>query len=188
MSDTIAVSPTDLPHREFAAISHLVRYPKASPVTIDANTIPSRRALIVEFRDEVYCPLESMLAQHGWKAYRACLGGNVGYHIKHTCPDVLMVSEQMPDESGWLISCKAKIKNGSQRVWLYSTRLPPCEWTRISGVDEVFTYGGVVKGLSEQIQQRIKERWSNSGTPRSSTGDAYRLSQVVRADKRHIAE
>ena len=67
-----------------------------------------RRVLIVEFRDEVYADLKSALEEYGCLVTRAMTGASVAAQVRLFTPDLTLVNESMPDESGWLIACKLR--------------------------------------------------------------------------------
>lgn len=117
-----------------------------------------RRVLIVEFRDEVFADLKSVLEDHGCEVVRAVSGAEVAAQAKRLVPDLFLVNESMPDESGWLITRKLRLTRLYQPVWLYTARVPQvhADWKESSGVDEILVYGGGLSRLGLQVRGRLK--------------------------------
>ena len=117
------------------------------------------RVLVVEYRDEVYAGLKALLEEHGSELERAESGATVASSFSRFVPDLLLINEDMPDESGWLITCKLRITRHRQPVWLYTVREPrlKADWKEFTGVDEVIEYGGVVIRLVQDVRQRLAE-------------------------------
>lgn len=128
--------------------------PKEQPVE------SSRRVLVVEFRDEVFAELKSVFEEHGCEVARAASGASVAAQVKQFAPGLLLVNESMPDESGWLITCKLRLTRQRLPIWLYAVRKPHpfADWKESIGVDEILAYGGVVSRLRLRVRERL-ERW-----------------------------
>ena len=124
------------------------------------NTRVRPRVLIVEFRDEVYGGLKTLLEEHGFEVERTECGATVARAFNRFVPDLLLVNEDMPDESGWLITCKLRLTRRWQPVWLYTVRQPrfKADWKEYVGVDEVIDYGGVLIRLVRHVQQLVADR------------------------------
>ena len=118
-----------------------------------------RRVLIVEFRDEVFVALKSMLEECGFDVERADCGPQVGTMLRRFAPDVVLVNEDMPHEDGWLIAAKLQFGPLRQSVWLYAVRLPRCLAQRkeVCGVDRVVTYDGVLARLIDRLGHHLAE-------------------------------
>jgi DNA-binding response OmpR family regulator len=116
--------------------------------------------LVVEFRDEVFAELWSVLESHGCVVSRAISGASVAAQVKKFSPDLLLVNESMPDESGWLIACKLRLAKRRQPIWLYAVQKPQdhLNWKECCGVDEIFAYGGVLSQLAQQVSQRMESK------------------------------
>jgi len=127
------------------------------------------RVLVIEFRDEVYSGLKSLLEEHGFEVERAALGATVAHTFNQFAPDLVLVNEDMPYESGWLITCKLRLMRHRQPVWLYTVRQPrlQADWKEFSGVDEVIEYGGVLIRLVQHVRRGIFE-WLKSPGEESS--------------------
>lgn len=123
-----------------------------------AGTYP--RVLIVEFRDEVFAALKSLLEENRCQVGRAVSGRDVATEVKRFAPDLVLVNEGMPGESGWLITCKLRLVQFHAPVWLYAGRKPRphADWKELCGVDEVLAYGGVLRRLDARIRERLS-RW-----------------------------
>ena len=128
----------------------------------------SRRLLIVESRDEVFATLKRVLEEQACEVARAVRGTEVAHRTEQFAPDLLLINENMPDESGWLISCKLRLTRVHKPVWLYAVRPPQflADWKNICGVDEVIAYRGAVNQLTAQIRQRLKNWLQSSANDR----------------------
>lgn len=117
------------------------------------------RVLIVEFRDEVYADLRSVFEDYGCEVMRASNGASVAARVRRFTPNLALVNESMPDESGWLIAGKLRLTR-REPVWLYTDRKPDVgdDWKGCIGVDEILVYGGVVSQLRLRVRERL-ERW-----------------------------
>lgn len=137
-----------------------------------------RRVLIVEFRDEVYAALKSMLEKRGFDVERADCGPQVGMMVRRFAPDLILVNEDMPHEDGWLIAAKLQFGPLRQSVWLYAVRLPRClaERKEVCGVDRVVTYGGVLARIVDRLEHDLAEwRAGSRQSPRQVDGFAETL-------------
>jgi CheY-like chemotaxis protein len=114
--------------------------------------------LVVEHRDEVFNGLRVVLEEANLKVERAKLGGVVAAKIRKSVPGLILVNERMPDESGWLITCKLRLSRHAQPVWLYTLQRAymVADWKEISGVDEVINYDGVLPKLFEKVRGRLR--------------------------------
>jgi CheY-like chemotaxis protein len=119
---------------------------------------PKRRVLVVEFRDEVYACLKTLLQESGLEVERAERGDAVAECARRFAPDLILVNEDMPDESGWLIACKLRLGARRCPAWLYTSRLPRChrDWRQFAGVAEVIDYGGVLLRLTLELRARLR--------------------------------
>jgi len=115
------------------------------------------RALVVEFRDEVYAGLKAQLEEYGFEVERAESGATVALAFNRFTPDLILINEDMPDESGWVITGKLRLTRHRQPVWLYTIRQPrlKAEWKAFSGVDEVIEYGGVLIRLVQHVRNCV---------------------------------
>lgn len=118
------------------------------------------RVLVVEFRDEVYAGLRALLDEHGFEVQRAESGSTVAHTFNHFVPDLILLNEDMPDESGWLITCKLRLTRHRQPVWLYTDRQPrfKADWKEHYGIDELIEYGGVLTRLVQRVRQ-VVAKW-----------------------------
>ena len=126
---------------------------------------PRLHVLIVEFRDEVFARLKTLFEEHGYKVSRAAI---VTDQTPLVAADLLLVSEDMPDDSGWLITCKLRLAQVWQPIWLYAVRAPRvlADWKEWCGVNDVIVHGGELSRLAAQIRQRLQERMGHSKTDR----------------------
>ena len=111
------------------------------------------RVLVVEFRDEVYAGLKVVLEEHDCRVIRAEVGAAVAGSIAQFSPDLVLVNESMPDESGWLVACKLQVTCLRLPVWLYAVQCPQptTAWKEFSSVDRVIEYGGVLLRLVQDL-------------------------------------
>lgn len=113
------------------------------------------RVLVVEFRDEVFAALQAALEEQHCEVQRAEFGAAAGAALARFLPDLALVNESLPDESGWLVACKATFLRRGRPVWLYAARLAPSNsaWREICGIARVIAYGGVLSQLLEQLSR-----------------------------------
>ena len=134
-------------------VTHRFAASAAGPRSVET----SRRVLIVEFSDEVFADLKCLLEDHGWEVARAASGAAVAACMRRFAPQLLLVNESMPDESGWLITCKLRLLGQRQPVWLYAVRKPQVDvdWKEFCGVDKVLTYGGALRRLRLRVRESL---------------------------------
>jgi DNA-binding NtrC family response regulator len=130
------------------SISTVPQYPPIRP-----------RVLVVEFRDEVYAGLKAVLEEHNCRVTRAEVGADVAGSIIQCSPDLVLVNESMPDESGWLVTCKLQVTCLRLPVWLYVVRCPQPTATlnEFTGVSRMIEYGGVLLQLVQLVRQDLVE-------------------------------
>lgn len=118
------------------------------------------RVLVIEFRDEVYAGIKSVLEDHDCLVARAEFGATVAGTLARFKPSLVLINESLPDESGWLAAAKIRVMGYQQPMWLYTVRRPqpPATWMQFSGVSEVIDYGGVLFRLIDHVRQHLA-RW-----------------------------
>jgi len=118
-------------------------------------------ALIVEFRDEVFVELRARLQDFGWKVIRAERAADVAPCMNIYDPQLVIINESIPDESGCLIANKMRLNHCLPIVWLYSSnpKAVARRYGKFCGVDKVLKYDGVVQHLGEVIQSRLLRRF-----------------------------
>lgn len=118
-------------------------------------------ALVVEFRDEVFVEIRARLQDLGWKVIRAEQASDVAACMNHDDPQLILINESMPDESGCLIANKMRLNHCLPIVWLYSAQPKAVarRYGKFCGVDKVLNYDGVVQHLGELIQSRLLRRF-----------------------------
>ena len=133
------------------------RCPSNSNSTASQLTSFRPRVLVVEFRDEVYAGLKAVLEEHGCHVARAEFGATVAGTLIRFSPDLVLVNESMPDESGWLVACKLRLMRHRQPVWLYAVRRPEpiAVWKEFSGVSRLIDYGGILSRLLQHVRQHL---------------------------------
>ena len=119
-----------------------------------------RGVCIVEFRDEVFAGLRPLFESCGVRVDRAESAGDVQSRVSRLKPDLLLISGNMPDESGWIICAKLRIRQRTPPAWIYLPQAPhlPAQWLEVSGADEVIVYGGVLPRLVDEIRQRVDQQ------------------------------
>lgn len=126
----------------------------------DGSVRPGSRVLVLEHRDEVYRGLKLVLEEGGFQVERGRVGATARARIQQFEPDLILVNEELPDESGWLMTCKLRLSHRVQPVWLYAVRKPRwrADWRELLGVDEVIEYRGALTVLVQQIRRRLANR------------------------------
>ncbi len=122
---------------------------------------PRSHVLVIEFRNEIFTRLKSLIEDQGCEVSRARTGVDVAAQAERVAPDLMIVNEHMPDESGWLITCKLRLTHVRYPVWLYTARSPEvlADWKEYyCGVDEVIAYGGDFARVASQIRQSLHDR------------------------------
>lgn len=117
------------------------------------------RVLVVEFRDEVYAGIRTVLEEFNCNVTRAKLGSVVAGMLPQFVPDLVLINESMPDESGWLVACKLNVVRYRQPIWLYTAQRPHpiAVWKKFSGVGQVIDYGGVLYSLVLHVRQHVSQ-------------------------------
>lgn len=164
MLETFSVSEfrsCDGYHRSTADVP--ARCPIDSILTAPRLTSFRPRVLVVEFRDEVYAGIKSVLEDHDCHVARAEFGAAVAGTLIRFSPNLVLVNESMPDESGWLVAAKLQVMRFQQPVWLYAVRRPHplAAWAEFSGVSRVIDYGGVLFRLLDHVRQHLAQ-WMRS--------------------------
>ena len=131
--------------------------------TLSTNSISGcalayQRVLIIEYRDEHYVDLKEFFESYGCQVSRAASSDVVSSEARIFSPDLILICERMPGESGCLIACKLRFGRLKQPIWLYTaTGQPDCtdsqEW---SGINDVFFYAGRLRRLRELLQVRLR--------------------------------
>ncbi|TWT34852.1 response regulator [Blastopirellula retiformator] len=118
-------------------------------------------ALVVEFRDEVFVELRARLQDFGWKVIRAERAADVAAGLNLYDPQLVLINESMPDESGSLIANKMRLNHCLPIVWLYccNPQAAARRYGKFCGIDKVLKYDGVVQNLGEMIQSRLLRRF-----------------------------
>ncbi|UUO04922.1 hypothetical protein M4951_16190 [Blastopirellula sp. J2-11] len=118
-------------------------------------------ALVVEFRDEAYVEIRMRLADCGWQVIRAEQASDVAACMNLYDPQLVIVNDAMPDESGCLITFKLRLNHCLPIVWLYSSQPQAVarRYGKFCGVDKVLEYDGVLQNLGEAIEGRLQRRF-----------------------------
>ena len=159
------VSQSDIPgHNATLSVPKIVHHhmPEAANASLRKRPQGRRRVLVVEFRDEVYESLESLFREHGFEVERAECGSTVAHKFHQFAPDIVLINDDTPDASGWLIASKLRLSGYRQTIWLYTVRLSRwrVNWKLVTEVDEVIAYGGKFAWLVQRVRQLIAERLS----------------------------
>lgn len=118
-------------------------------------------ALVVEFRDEVFVEIRSRLLDFGWQVVRAERASDIAACMNIYDPQLVIVNEAMPDESGCLITYKLRLNHSLPIVWLFSSQAKVVgrRFGKFCGVDKVVHYDGVLQNLGDAIQGRLQRRF-----------------------------
>ncbi len=140
-----------------------IRTDSGHSVATDERMPRPRRVLIVDFRDEVYASLKAVLEDEGVAVDRADCGARVANKVRQFAPDLVLINESLPDESGWLVATKIRFGRTESRVWLYAAEMPVTvrEWMLQSAVAEVIGYHGDLLRLLTHVRQRTRELIGN---------------------------
>ena len=141
------------------ALSAFAARPSGSISLAPRRSSRRPRVLLVEFRDEVYAALRVVLIEEGCEVVRAELGAAVTSALVRFSPDLVLINESMPDESGWLIACKLQFGRRRQPVWLYAARTSPslAAWAETCQVARVIDYGGVLMRLLGHVRHDLAQ-------------------------------
>lgn len=114
----------------------------------------AKSVLLVEHRDEIAARLIDDLQEAGLTVRRATSGAGVAECDRHRAPDLLLTSSLLPDESGWLVAAKFRLRFRDPEIWLYSPWRPPRTgaFAEFVGVDRSIYYGGDLWRLSEDVR------------------------------------
>jgi hypothetical protein len=90
---------------------------------------------------------------------RAEFGTAVAATVIRLSPDLVLVNETLPDESGWLVAANLQVMRFQRPVWLYAVRRPQplTPWTEFSGISQVIDYGGVLSRLLQHLRQHLAQ-------------------------------
>ena len=140
--------------------NHLEGRSSLSPNSISCCGLAYQRVLIIEYRDDHYVDLKELFESYGCQVSRAASSDVVSAEARIFSPDLILVCERMPGESGCLIACKLRFGRLKQPIWLYTaTGQHDCtDWQEWSGINEVFFYAGRLGRLRELLQRRLKFR------------------------------
>ena len=118
---------------------------------------PPPCVLVVESRDDVYGALQSLLETQGFRVLRATRAAEVAAKIRDLVPQLVLIYEDMHEESGWLIAAKLQFSRYCGPIWLYTARWPRCLADRqaATGVAQVIQCGRSLFSLIEEVQTRI---------------------------------
>ncbi|REK48829.1 MAG: hypothetical protein DWQ46_01385 [Planctomycetota bacterium] len=90
---------------------------------------------------------------------RAIDGLAIASTLNCTVPDLILINEDSPYGSGWLITYKVRLAQYNGPVWLYGPRPPRYQISRkFCGVDVIIEYGGVLSRLLSDVQKRIQQQ------------------------------
>lgn len=118
-----------------------------------------RTVLVIDFRDEVYAGLKVIMDEAGLIVKRATDGLAVTRTLSRTAPDLVLVNDDSPYGSGWLITYKMRLARYVGPVWLYTPRPPRYQFDKkFCGVDTIIEYGGVLSRLLSDVQERIEQQ------------------------------
>lgn len=115
------------------------------------------RVMVVDHRDEVFARLEADLRI--LRLSVRCARG-VAQASAARCTesfDLILLNDELPEESGWLWSAKWHLSGPPVRTWLYTAK--PVDFgdeaASLGGIEEVLYYAGDLLRLSEAIVDRL---------------------------------
>ena len=139
--------------------AHGVAKPHLAVAGDRRSSRPRRTALVVEFRDEVYAGLKVVMEEAGIIVKRAIDGLAIASTLNCTVPDLILINEDSPYGSGWLITYKVRLARYNGPVWLYGPRPPRYQISRnFCGVDVIIEYGGVLSRLLSDVEKRTRQQ------------------------------
>lgn len=115
------------------------------------------RVLVIDFRDEVFAAISNILRGFDCQVHRAESSETVSKVAGRVPLDLILLNQQMPTESGWLISCKLRLTCCWQPIWMYTAdrNAHRQAWQHLARVDAIFEYDGDVWRLSNLIEDRL---------------------------------
>lgn len=116
------------------------------------------RVLVIEFRDEVYAALFGVLEEWGCQVQRASSAVTVAAMAAQAeAHDLILLNQQMPAESGWLIACKLRLTSPWQPIWIYTAFqiAHQYSWPQLARVNALLDYRGDVRTLTESIKYKL---------------------------------
>ena len=81
-------------------------------------TIPPRRILLVDSSDLLVDSEPSDCAERGWQLVRAVNALEAYQEATRQPIDLAIIAIDLPDESGWLVAAKLKLRTHPPQIWL----------------------------------------------------------------------
>ena len=124
----------------------------AEPI-VDAGPVIA----IVEHRDEVFARLWGDLRRAGCAIERFTTAGVALQRYRRHRFALVLMSERLPDQSGWLLAAKLTAFDRQCRIWVYESRdsQGANPLGVFVGVERVLCYAGNVWKLSDQVQRSM---------------------------------
>lgn len=128
------------------------------------------RVLIVDFRDEVFASLRGRLTEQGATVERALNAGDVIGNLCAFGPRLILINQEMYDETGCLIAHKLRLKGQRHAIWLYTLKETELlrECSMLCRIDRLIEYRGDLKTLDGELNKAITRL---SATNPSATGE-----------------
>jgi len=113
--------------------------------------------VVVDFRDEVYASIASLLEDQGLSSFRAENTLELAGKLVSEKPDLVLLNGTQPDENVWLTSAKLRIIDASRPVWIYAHEPPSAldKWLSMADTQDVIVYGGMLHKLLDLLQGRL---------------------------------
>jgi CheY-like chemotaxis protein len=120
----------------------------------------------LEFRDEVYANIASLLEQLDLVLHRAENTTELARQVVRNNPDLILLNGTQPDESAWLTCAKLRIIDSSRPVWIYAPTSASAidQWLSMASIDEVVVYGGVLDILLSALSDRLSQSISDESS------------------------
>lgn len=137
--------------------AHAEDLSSGSPRSYASCSVPRLRVLIVEYRDDHFDDLKMYFESLGCQVARAARSDVVSAAARVFSPDLILLCDQMPEESSRLIACKLRFGRLKQPIWLYTASgQDDCTaWRDWSGINQVLVYAGRLASLREVLSREL---------------------------------
>lgn len=118
---------------------------------------PTRRAILVEYRDEVAARLMADFSTRDRETERVSWPRQLARLRVCRNATLIVINGDQPFEGGWLFPCKLRVACPEAHIWLYRAELRREDGLAqtICPVDEMIAYGGDLLYLSQEMGERI---------------------------------
>lgn len=160
-------SPLRDVEEEFGSVA-FIRHSRIRNSVCRQKSNPTRKIssiVLLEFRDEVYVTIASLLEQLDIVIHRAENTTELARQVVRNTPDLVLLSGTQTDESSWLTCAKLRIIDTSRPVWIYAPKPASAidQWLSMASIDEIVVYGGVLDILLSALSDRLSQSISDEG-------------------------